>query len=142
MPPTPTRRHPDPLSAAGAVRAADRTCSDAEDRARLGASLGLRERLHHRQEFLTSITLRPCEVEKLLQSGDNRSTLRCTGDDDGSSTVKLQESLVSKHAKCPKHSIGVDAKHGSEVLGLRNSISGVSLSVGDGSANLRGNLIV
>jgi hypothetical protein len=105
-------------------------------------TVGLRERLHHRQEFLTSIALRPGELEKLLQSGNHSSTLWRAGDDDGSSTAKFQEPLVSKDTKCSQHSIGVDTKDGSEILGLRNPIARVSLAVGDGTADLRGDLIV
>jgi hypothetical protein len=106
------------------------------------SGLGLRERLHHRQEFVTSIALRPGELEKLLQLGNNSPTLWRTGDDDGSSTAKLQEPFISKDTECAQHSIGVDPKDGSEILGLRDPISRVGLAVGDGTADLRGNLIV
>ena len=104
--------------------------------------MGLRERLHHREEFVTSIALRSGELEKLLQPSNDRSTLWRTGNDNGSSTAELQEPLVSENAQGSQHSVGVDTEDGSEVLGLRDPIPRVSLAVGDGAADLCGDLIV
>jgi hypothetical protein len=86
--------------------------------------------------------LRPGELEQFLQSDNYSSTLRRTGDSDGSSTAKFQEPLVSKNTKCSKHGIGVDAKDGREVLGLRDPIPRAGLAFSDGTADLRRNLIV
>ena len=55
---------------------------------------------------------------------------------------QLQESLVSKDTQRPQHGIGVHAEHGGEILGLRDAVSGVSLTLSDGSPDLGGNLIV
>ena len=104
--------------------------------------MGLRECLHHRQEFLSSVTLRPGELEKLLQSGNNCSTLWRTRNDDGSTSAQLQEPLVSEDTQGPQNGIGVDAKDGSEIPGLRNPISGVGFAISDGAADLGGDLIV
>jgi len=112
-----------------------------------GRTLGLSQmflgkRVEQRHHVVAPVTLRSGKVEKFLQSSDDGTTLRCTGDDDGPATTKLQESLVSKYTQRTQNGIGVHAEHSGEILGLRNAIAGSSLAFGDGSPDLGGNLIV
>jgi hypothetical protein len=98
--------------------------------------------LHHGEHLITSVALRPCEVEELLHTANHRAALRRSGDDDGPASTKFQQSLVSKDPQCTQNGIGIDAEDSSEILSLGNAVTGTSLALGDGPPDLGGNLIV
>ena len=102
----------------------------------------LGKRVEQRHYVVAPVTLRSGKVEKFLQSSDDGTTLRCTGDDNRPATTKLHESLVSKYTQRTQNGIGVHPEHSGEILCLWNAIAGTSLAFGDGSPDLGGHLIV
>ncbi len=102
----------------------------------------LGKRVEQCRHVVAPVTLRSGKVEKFLQSSDDGAALRCTGDDDGPATTKLQESLVSKYTQRTQNGVGVHSEHSREILCLRNAIAGTSLAFGDGSPDLGGHLFV
>lgn len=81
-------------------------------------------------------------VDQLLEFECDDAALRLSGDANRSASSHLNDSLVAQDAQGPQHGIGVDTQLGREITGLRDLLARSRLTLGDGSTNLRGHLLV
>ena len=66
----------------------------------------------------------------------------CAGDGDAAAAAELEQAVVAELAECFEDGVGVDAELGGEVFGRRESFAGFGFAVGDGAADLGGDLVV
>ena len=81
-------------------------------------------------------------VEEFCRLSDEGSVLGGAGDGDAAAAAKFEEAFVAELAECAQDGVGVDAEHGGEVFGGWESFAGFGFAVGDGAANLGGDLFV
>jgi hypothetical protein len=84
----------------------------------------------------------PSEFHKLLRLLDDRSTFRRPDDGDAPAAAELQKSLVAKESQRAKDGVCVDTENCGEVSRRRETITRFRLAVGDGSTDLRRDLLV
>lgn len=75
-------------------------------------------------------------------SGDDATCLRVSGDRNAMSSPKLHEPFIAKLSERAKDRVGIDAQYFRQITGGRESLSGGSLTLGDGTSDLSGNLFV
>ena len=56
--------------------------------------------------------------------------------------AKLEQSLVAQLAQGAQHRVGVDPEHGCQILGWWQTLAGLRLALGDGTADLGCDLLV
>ena len=61
---------------------------------------------------------------------------------DAAAAFELQESFVAQQPQGAEDGVGVDVEDGGEVLGRGEAFAGLGFSVGDGAADLGGDLLV
>ncbi len=64
------------------------------------------------------------------------------GDGDAAAAAELEQALVAELAEGAEDGVGVDAEDGGEVFGGWESFAGFCFAVGDGAADLAGDLMV
>lgn len=94
------------------------------------------------KKLVAPVSMGPGKREEFLGLGDNRTLLKCSGNDDGPSSTHFEQALISKQPKRAQHGIGVDSEDRREVLGLGYPVSRTRFSVRDRPSNLGRHLIV
>jgi hypothetical protein len=102
----------------------------------------LRQTLHHREQFVTSITVASGKVDQLLHLRHDDALLWRTGDRDRPPASDLQESFIAKHPKRAEHGIRMHSKDRGKVLCLGNSFAWVGSPLCDRSSDFGGDLFV
>jgi hypothetical protein len=93
-------------------------------------------------EFVGLVTVTVGVMEKLFRALDDGALFGAAGDGDAAAAAEFEEAFVAKLAECAKDGVGIDAEEGGEVFGGWESFAGSGLAVGDGSADLAGDLLV
>jgi hypothetical protein len=73
---------------------------------------------------------------------DKPSTWRFMGDGDAAPPAELQEPLVAKLTQRPEHGVGIDAKHGGQILRWWKPLPRAALALRDGPAERGGSLLM
>ena len=103
---------------------------------------GTREILEHRDQLVASITLLTSQFDEFFELRRQEALIGLGGHPDASTATHLHETFVTQNPKCAQHRVGIDAQLVGEVPSLRDLLTGASLTLGDGSANLRRHLLV
>jgi hypothetical protein len=102
----------------------------------------LRQTLHHREQFVTSITVASGKVDQLLHLRHDDALLWRTGDRDRPPASDLQESFIAKHPKRSEHGIRMHFKDRGKVFCLRNPLARLGFAVRNRSPDFGGDLFV
>jgi hypothetical protein len=93
-------------------------------------------------EFVGFVALGAGVVEKFFRLFDEGAVLGCAGDGDAAAATEFEEAFVAELAESAQDGVGVDSEHGGEVFGGWESLAGSGFAVGDGAADLGGDLFV
>ena len=93
-------------------------------------------------EFGGAVSVLACEVEELSSALDDRAAFRCAGNRDAAAAAEFEQAFVAELAEGAEDGVGVDAENGCEVFGGWESFAGFGFAVGDGAADLGGDLFV
>jgi len=104
--------------------------------------VGLAELLDDLDEVVRLVPLSARKVEELSGLFDDGAVLGGAGDGDAAAAAEFEQAFVAELAECAQDGVGVDAEHGGEVFGGWESFAGFGFAVGDGAANLGGDLFV
>ena len=78
---------------------------------------------------------------ELGRLGDDGALLWRPGDGDAAAAAELEQALVTQRSERAQDGVGVDAELGREVARGREPLPGLGLAVGDGTSDLRGDLV-
>jgi len=81
-------------------------------------------------------------VEEFFRSFDHGAVLGCACDGDAAAAAEFEEAFVAELSESAEDGVGVDAEHGREVLGGRESFTGFGFAVGDSAADLARDLFM
>ena len=93
-------------------------------------------------EFVGAVSVLACEVEELSSALDDRAAFRCAGNRDAAAAAEFEQAFVAELAEAAEDGVGVDAENVGEVFGGWESFAGLGFAVGDGAADLAGDLFV
>ena len=93
-------------------------------------------------EFVGAVSVLACEVEELSSALDDRAAFRCAGNRDAAAAAEFEQAFVAELAEGAEDGVGVDAENVGEVFGGRESFAALGFAVGDGAADLAGDLFV
>jgi len=93
-------------------------------------------------EFVGFVALAAGVVEELFRLLDDGALLRGARDGDAATSAEFEEAFVAQLAEGTKDGVGVDAEDGGEIFGGWESFAGFGFAVGDGAADLAGDLFV
>ena len=100
------------------------------------------ELLDDLDQFVGLVAVGAGVVEEFFRLFDDGAVLGCAGDGDAAAAAEFEEAFVAELAKGAEDGVGVDAEHGGEVFGRWESFAGFGFAVGDGAADLGGDLFV
>ena len=100
------------------------------------------ELLDDADEFVGLVAVGAGVVEKFFRLFDDGAVLGCAGDGDAAAAAEFEEPFVAELAECAQDGVGVDAEHGGEVFGGWESFARFGFALGDGAAELGGDLLV
>jgi hypothetical protein len=100
------------------------------------------ELLDDLDEFVGFVAVGAGVVEEFFCLVDERALLGSAGDGDAAAAAEVEEAFVAELAEGTEDGVGVDAEDGCEVFGGWESFAGFSFAVGDGAADLAGDLFV
>jgi hypothetical protein len=103
---------------------------------------GLTNLFDDADELLEPVAVPAGEVDEVRCLGDDGAALWGAGNGDAAAAAEVEQALVAQLAECAQHGVGVDAKHGREIARRWQSFAGVGFPVGDGTADLSGDLLV
>ena len=81
-------------------------------------------------------------MEEVFGAFDEGALLGGAGDGDAAAAAEFEQAFVAELAEGAQDGVGVDAEDGGEVFGGWESFSGFCLTLGDGTADLGGRLLV
>ena len=81
-------------------------------------------------------------VDELAGLLDDGAALGGAGDGDAASAAELEQAFVAEEAERAEDGVAVDVEDGGEVFGGWEAFSGFGFAVGDGAADLGGDLLV
>src|SRR6266566_5989990 len=93
-------------------------------------------------DLLAAESVVPCEFEEFPGAGEHGAALGGAGHGDAAAAAELQEPFLPELVQRTEHGVLVHAQHGGEVLGQGQALAGGRLALGDGPADLAGDLIV
>jgi hypothetical protein len=93
-------------------------------------------------EFVGFVALGAGVVEEVFGSFDQRALFGCAGDGDAAAAAEFEQAFVAELAEGAEDGVGVDAEDVREVFGGWESFAGFGFAVGDGAADLAGDLFV
>ena len=96
--------------------------------------------LDHLDELIDGIALPAGELHQLSNLLHDRSPLGRPGHSDAATASKLEQPLVLKQPQGAKDGVRIDSENGREVSCRRESLSGLRLSLCDGTPDLGGDL--
>ena len=96
----------------------------------------------HLDDLAVTVTLLPGELQQVPDSGEDGTALGCAGHCDAMSAAELQESFLAQDPQRAQDGVLVHPEHRRQVLGQRQALARAGLAVGDGPADLRGDLLV
>ena len=82
------------------------------------------------------------ELDEFPGPGQDGATLGCANHGDAAPAPELQQALFPEHVQRAQDGVLVHAEHRREVLGQRQALARARLTVGDGAADLRGDLVM
>jgi len=100
------------------------------------------ELLDDLDEFVGFVALGAGVAEEFFCLFDEGALFGCAGDGDAAAAAEFEQAFVAELAECAQDSVGVDAEDGGEVFGGWESFAGFGFAVGDGAADLAGDLFV
>ena len=100
------------------------------------------ELLDDLDEFVGFVALCAGVVEEIFGAFDDGALFGCAGDGDAAAAAELEQAFVAELAEGAEDGVGVDAEDGGEVSGGREPFAGLGFAVGDGAADLGGDLFV
>src|SRR5262245_42827569 len=109
---------------------------------RLRARAGSGKAFDDLDDFFAPEAVVAGEFEELLGPGEYGAALGGASHGDASPAAELQQPFLSEQVQRPQDGVLVHAEHGSEVLGQGQPLTRACLAVGDGAADLRGDLVV
>ena len=93
-------------------------------------------------EFVGFVAVAPGVVEEFFGAFDDGALFGSAGDGDAAAAAEFEQAFVAELAEGAQDGVGVDAEDGGEVFGGRESFAGFGFAVGDGAADLAGDLLV
>jgi len=93
-------------------------------------------------QLVHSVALMAGELDKLPRSLDDRSPFRRPRNRDASTATELEKSFVPKELQRTQHGVLVYPEDGGKVLGRRQALTGLGLTVRNCSPYLRRDLLV
>jgi hypothetical protein len=93
-------------------------------------------------EFVWFVALGAGVVEEVFGSFDEGALLGGAGDGDAAAAAEFEQAFVAELAECAEDGVGVDAENVGEVFGGWESFAAFGFAVGDGAADLAGDLFV
>ena len=100
------------------------------------------ELLDDADEFVGFVALGAGVVEEFFGAFGDGALLWCAGDGDAAAAAELEQAFVAELAEGAEDGVGVDAEDGGEVFGGWESLAGFGFAVGDGAAELAGDLFM
>ena len=100
------------------------------------------ELLDDLDEFVGFVALAAGVVEEFFGVFDDGALFGGAGDGDAAAAAEFEEAFVAELAEGAEDGVGVDAEDGGEVFGGWESFAGFGFAVGDGAADLAGDLFV
>ena len=100
------------------------------------------ELLNEADEFVGFVALGSSVVEELSCAFDEGALFGGAGDGDAAAAAEFEQAFVAQLAEGAQDGVGVDAEDGGEVFGGWESFAGFGFAVGDGAADLGGDLFV
>jgi hypothetical protein len=98
--------------------------------------------LHHRDEFVGSISLCSSERDEFSKLFDDNGSPRASRNDYRSTPTHFDKAFVSKKTKSPQHCIGVYVENLCQVLRLWNALSRHRLPISDCASYFGCNLLM
>ena len=98
--------------------------------------------LHEPQKFLAWVSLLTSKLHELLCARTYKAAFRNTGHGHASSTLELENSLITQLMEGPENGVGVHAQDGSEVLCGREPLSSTRFTIGKRSSYLSRDLLM
>src|SRR5262245_11198723 len=93
-------------------------------------------------ELVGLVALGAGVVEEVSCFFDEGALFGCAGDGDAAAAAEFEQAFVAQLAEGAEDGVRVDAEDVGEVLGGWKSLAGFGFSVGDGAADLAGDLFV
>ena len=100
------------------------------------------ELLDEVDEFVGFVALGAGVVEEVFGFFDEGALFRGAGDRDAAAAAEFEQAFVAELAEGAEDGVGVDAEDGGEVFGGWESFAGFGFAVGDGAADVGGDLFV
>ena len=100
------------------------------------------ELLDDLDEFVGFVAVHAGVVEEFFCLFDEGALFGGAGDGDAAAAAEFEEAFVAELAECAQDGVGVDAEDGREVFGGWEPFAGFGFAVGDGAADLGGDLFV
>jgi hypothetical protein len=100
------------------------------------------ELLDQTNEVVAPVPVPAGELHELSGSSDHCPALQAPRNTDPSAASKLEQTLVAKRAKRAQNRVRINADHGGEIAGGRQTLARLGLAVGYRAANLGGDLLV
>jgi hypothetical protein len=100
------------------------------------------ELLDDLDEVVGFVALGAGVVEQFSGAFDDGALLGGAGDGDAAAAAEFDEAFVAQFAECAQDGVGVDAEYGGEVFGGWESFARFGFAVGDGAADLAGDLFM
>jgi hypothetical protein len=104
--------------------------------------LGSTQGFDHCYDVLPPIPLSAGKVDQLPDLRNDSTSLRCPGDGHATSSLEIEDALVAKGPERPENGIRVNAEHGGNVAGWRETLAGSDLTFGNVPPNLGGHLLM
>jgi hypothetical protein len=93
-------------------------------------------------EIIETVAVPPRKLDKLSCSLDDGTTLGSPRNRDASTPTELEESFLPKDLQRTQHGVLVHPEDGGEILGRRQALTGLGLTVRNSSPYLRRDLFV
>ena len=94
------------------------------------------------EQLVEAVAVVAGEGDEFLCLLDDGATFERARNRDATPAPEFEQSLVAEYVHRPQDGVGVDAEDGGEILGGREALSRLGLSLGDRTSNLTGHLLV
>ena len=101
-----------------------------------------RETLNHSDDLVTSVALEATELDQLADPLHDGTLLRSTGHRYAAATLEIEKPFFTENVQSTEHGVLIHAEDSGHVFRQGKALTGSSLSLGDGSADLCCHLVV